>query len=607
MAKENMSSGRIKTAVYRNYFRAGGNYLFIILVFLAFIGAQAAANGADYFISYWVNLEQQAETKENEELDREFIIYIYSAITSATIIMALTHSIFYFIFFTRASVKLHDTIFAKISQATMRFFNLNPTGRILNRFSKDMGSIDEYIPFIISDVLEIILLIAGTIILTSLVDPWLLLPSAGLLFFFYLLRLIYLETSRSVKRLEGITHSPILNHITASIQGLSTIRAFSAEKDLILEFDSHQNLHSSAQYLFISASRAFGLWMDLICTIFVSLILISFLVFDKDYYGGDVGLIITQYLGLTIVVQWGIRQWSELENSMTSVERVLEYTTIETESVRKPISSIPRAWPEFGGINFQNVSMKYNPNDPLILKNLNFNILPQEKIGIVGRTGAGKTSIIAALFQLYDVEGSIIIDNVDITKLPLEESRPKISIIPQEPVLFSGSIRKNLDPFEEYSDDILWDALEQVELKHTVAEIPAGLNAAVSESGSNFSIGEKQLICLGRAIVRNNRILVMDEATANVDPYTDSLIQKTIRKKFAGCTVITIAHRLHTVMDSDRIMVVEAGEIVEFDRPYNLLQKTDGLFYTMVQTTGETVAENLNTIAKENHLKQKVT
>lgn len=277
----------------------------------------------------------------------------------------------------------------------------------------------------------------------------------------------------------------------------------------------------------------------------------------------------------------------------------MEYTTIETEPVRKPISNLPRIWPEFGKIIFQNVSMKYNPNDPLILKNLNFAILPHEKIGIVGRTGAGKTSIISALFQLYDIEGSIIIDNVDITKLPLEESRSKISIIPQDPVLFSGSLRKNLDPFEEYDDEVLLDALEQVELKSIVAELASGLNATVSESGSNFSIGQKQLICLARAIVKNNRILVMDEATANVDPYTDGLIQKTIRRKFADCTVITIAHRLHTVMDSDRIMVVEAGEVVEFDRPYNLLQKTDKLFYTMVQTTGEMVAKRLYTIAEE--------
>lgn len=318
-----------------------------------------------------------------------------------------------------------------------------------------------------------------------------------------------------------------------------------------------------------------------------------------DYYGGDVGLIVTQYLSLTGVLQWGMRQWSELENHMTSVERVLEYTKVETEPVRKQISVLPKSWPEFGKIIFQNVSMRYIRNDPPVLNSLNFTIYPQEKIGIVGRTGAGKTSTIAALFQLYDVEGSIIIDDVDTTKLPLEELRSKISIIPQEPVLFSGTMRKNLDPFEEYGDGILWNALEQVELKDVIAEIPAGLNAKVSESGSNFSIGQRQLVCLARAIIRNNKILVMDEATANVDPHTDALIQRTIRRKFADCTVITIAHRLHTIMDSDRVLVIDAGSVVEFDHPYNLLQKTDSIFYTMVQTTGKMASKNLHIIAEQ--------
>ncbi|KAF2900927.1 hypothetical protein ILUMI_05259, partial [Ignelater luminosus] len=552
-----------------------------------------------------VNLEQYVDEMQMnnstvvEEIDRDVITYIYSAIIAATIIMALLHSVFYFVFFMRASVNLHDRIFGTISYATMRFFNANPTGRILNRFSKDMGIIDEYIPFVLSDVLEIALLAIGTIVLTGIVNPWLVLPSIGLLVLFYLLRLVYLETSRSVKRIEGITRSPIFSHMTASMHGLSAIRAFSAQRTLIHEFDTHQDLHSSAWYMFISASRAFGLWLDCICTLFISAVIISLLALNRDYYGGDVGLIVTQYLSLTGVLQWGMRQWSELENHMISVERVLEYTKVETEPVRKQISVLPKSWPDFGKIVFQNVSMRYIPNDPPVLNSLIFTIYPQEKIGIVGRTGAGKTSTIAALFQLYDIEGSIIIDDVDTTKLPLEELRSKISIIPQEPVLFSGTMRKNLDPFEEYSDDIVWNALEQVELKDVVAEIPAGLNAKVSESGSNFSIGQRQLVCLARAIIRNNKILVMDEATANVDPHTDALIQRTIRKKFANCTVITIAHRLHTIMDSDRVLVVDAGSVVEFDHPYNLLQKTDSIFYTMVQTTGKMASKNLHMIAEQ--------
>lgn len=283
---------------------------------------------------------------------------------------------------------------------------------------------------------------------------------------------------------------------------------------------------------------------------------------------------------------------------MTSVERIFEYKNVETEPVRQQLSFLPRNWPEFGNIIFQNVSMNYNPEETAVLKNLNFTISSKEKVGIAGRTGAGKSSIVAALFHLYKIEGTIIIDDINTTELPLKELRKNVSIIPQDPVLFSGTLRRNLDPFDEYTDEELWKALEQVELKQTISEMPKNINEIVAESGSNFSIGQRQLICLARAIVRNNKILVMDEATANVDAYTDNLIQKTIREKFADCTVITIAHRLHTLMDSDRVLVIDDGRVIEFDQPYNLLQNKNSVFYAMVEATGTSVARNLYNIAE---------
>lgn len=306
-------------------------------------------------------------------------------------------------------------------------------------------------------------------------------------------------------------------------------------------------------------------------------------------------------MGLMGTLQWGMRQWSELENQMTSVERLLEYTKIESEPIRDELQEKlpPPSWPEFGKIEFRDVCLKYDANSQYVLKHLNFVIQPGEKIGICGRTGAGKSSIITTLFQLYETEGSIIIDDVDVTKLPLNVLRSKLSIIPQEPVLFSGSMRKNLDPFDEYNDATLWQALEQVELKDLIAEMPAGLSSNVSEGGTNFSVGQRQLVCLARAIIRRNKILVLDEATANVDPHTDALIQQTIRKQFADCTVLTIAHRLHTVMDSDRILLMSGGVNVEFDHPYVLLQNERGQLYRMVEVTGRTTAKNLTSIAKK--------
>lgn len=372
---------------------------------------------------------------------------------------------------------------------------------------------------------------------------------------------------------------------------------------MIKEFDNHQDLHSSAFYLFLGTSRAFGFWLDFVCVIYIAVVTLSFFLFADN--GGNVGLAITQALSMTGMVQWGMRQSAELENTMTSVERIIEYNTVDPEGElqapadRKP----PKSWPHNGRIYFNNVSLRYFPDMSAdrVLKKLELEIHPKEKVGIVGRTGAGKSSMINALFRLSYNEGSIIIDDFDTNDMGLHDLRSKISIIPQEPVLFSGTMRFNLDPFDEYTDDKLWNSLSEVKLKEVVSEMPAGLLSRISEGGSNFSVGQRQLVCLARAILRENRILVMDEATANVDPQTDFLIQETIRKKFSNCTVLTIAHRLQTIMDSDKVIVMDAGKCVEFGTPYELLTAEAGpkVFYDMVQKTGKSTFDQLFKIAEQ--------
>lgn len=314
--------------------------------------------------------------------------------------------------------------------------------------------------------------------------------------------------------------------------------------------------------------------------------------------GGNVGLAITQIIGLVGMTQWGIRQTSELENQMVSVERVLEYSELSSEeqsghAVKKPA---PKDWPSKGEIEFNDLSLFYNNEKPAI-KKLHFAIKSKEKVGIVGRTGSGKSSIIQALFRMPKITGTIKIDGIDTQSLMLQELRRNISIIPQDPILFSGSLRSNLDPFDENSDDSIWNVLDQVELKETVSSLAGGLMCKISDGGANFSLGQRQLICLGRALLRKNKILVLDEATASVDYETDTLIQKTITTEFSDCTVLTIAHRLHTVINADRILVMDNGSMVEFDHPHILLKNESGYLTHLVNETSST----LNGIAKESY------
>lgn len=291
---------------------------------------------------------------------------------------------------------------------------------------------------------------------------------------------------------------------------------------------------------------------------------------------------------------------------MTCVERVVDYMKLEPETCDQTHAKTPgkRDWPKHGAIRFTNVHLRYTQHGAPVLKNINFELKAGEKIGIVGRTGAGKSSIIQALFRLAYSEGRIEIDDVDTSTVDLHELRKRISIIPQDPVLFSGTIRDNLDPFGEKSDAELWSALENVDLCEAIRMEPAKLLCRVNDEGSNFSMGQRQLICLARAILRDNKILILDEATANVDAKTDHFVQTTIRKNFACCTVLTIAHRLHTVMDADRVMVLEAGEVVELDHPHNLLQKPNGALSRLLAETDPQTVKHLAEVAEKNFTKR---
>jgi ATP-binding cassette subfamily C (CFTR/MRP) protein 4 len=391
--------------------------------------------------------------------------------------------------------------------------------------------------------------------------------------------------------------SPVLSHLVASVQGLTTIRALNAQRRLIQEFDHHQDVHTSAYYFLKSTISTFNFWVDLSCILYTSVVILTYLLsetreFAKSFHNlvttfflestpWMVGLAVTQSINQIGMAQVAMKTWSDLDAHMTAVQRVLEYAELSPEEdngKRVP----PDSWPQQGNIEFKSVTMRYSPEKPVVLKQICFTVRSGEKLGIVGRTGAGKTSLISVLFRLFHFEGTIFIDGVDTKSVLLQTLRSKISIIPQDPILFIGTLRKNLDPLGQFSDFQIWQALENVQMKRLIANLPSGLDTMVIERGNNFSVGQKQLLCLVRAILRNSKIIVLDEATASIDLETDELIQFTIRRRFKECTVLTIAHRVNTVMDSDKILVMDFGRVVEFGQPQQLLQDTEGMFYSLV-------------------------
>nr|XP_023011971.1 multidrug resistance-associated protein 4-like [Leptinotarsa decemlineata]XP_023011972.1 multidrug resistance-associated protein 4-like [Leptinotarsa decemlineata] len=637
---ELIEKGAVPTSTYVEYCKAGASWLVLFFLVVLLIIAQMSSNASDLWLTYWTNVEEmkynittkspiesptstalplsivspsqsangtnetlifdETANDDNQYRSRDEYITIYSVFILGSIILTTARSILYFKICMTASKVLHNKIFSNVLQAPMRFFDTNPSGRILNRFSKDMGAVDELLPRAALDAIQIFLVMSGILVMVFIKIPWMVAPAIILGVLFYYFRVVYLSTAQDLKRLEGVTRAPVFSHLSASLNGLPTIRSCNAQKMVTEEFDVLQDQHTSTFVSFLVSSESFGLYLDVISTIFLAMVTLQYMTFrNENTAGANVGLVISQSLILTGMLQFGVRQTAEVASNMISVERVLQYTKLDKEGPFEslPTKKPPRDWPNRGAITFKSTYLRYAPELPVVLKNLNTEIKPCEKIGIVGRTGAGKSTLISSLFRLAPIEGTIAIDGLDTGEIGLNDLRLNISIIPQEPILFSASVRYNLDPFEKQTDETLWKALENVELKGVVSD----LNQQVSEGGSNFSAGQRQLICLARAIVRNNKILVMDEATANVDPGTDALIQKTIRERFKDCTVLTIAHRLNTIMDSDRVMVMDAGQAVEFAHPHDLLRNPEGYFSRMVKETGNALESKLRQIAKEDY------
>ncbi|KYB26696.1 putative multidrug resistance-associated protein lethal(2)03659-like Protein [Tribolium castaneum] len=545
---------------YKAYLSDDRKWLFALLVLILSVTVQLVGCGADYVIVLCVS--QRRETGIRFFTGNVYF-YFYTLLMVLLTVFTLARSWVFVRLGAKASKVLHEKMFARIVRARMSFFSSHNTGEIMNSFSRDMGLVDENVPFVMMEVVHTSFTALGVLVLIAVLNLWFLVPMVVLVILFYFYGVAFIPIARHINKLEGVTRNMVFCHLTNSLQGLTTIRAFHAEEMLIKEFHKHQNLHTSVFYMHHVLHATLRFWIDITCNLYMAFITFSFFLF-KDYPLSHIGLAIMQSTIIKGMSSFFMKNWSELDHDMASVGRILTYMKIPPESDSADETQPP---PSQGNISFESVSMRYSPTDPFVLKEVTFEVKAGEKIGIIGRTGAGKSSIISALYRLFPFEGQVVLDGVNTQKITLQALRSQISIVPQEPIFFAQTLRKNLDPANQFNDSEIWKALEEVELKELVSNLGKGLETLLSEGGSNFSVGQKQLFCLVRALLHSNKIVVLDEATASIDLKTDDLIQKVIREKFRDCTILTIAHRLHTVMDSDKILVLEAGRVAEFDHP----------------------------------------
>ncbi|KAI8422379.1 hypothetical protein MSG28_006239 [Choristoneura fumiferana] len=481
---------------------------------------------------------------------------------------------------------VHADLLDNVLKAPLQFFEVTPLGRILARFSKDVDVVDEDLPTEATDVLYCVFEVLGTLVVISVSTPIFLTVILPVGILYYIIQRFYVSTSRQLKRLESVSRSPIYSHFGESITGASTIRAYGVAQRFVEESERGVDHNQSCYYPSCIANRWLAVRLETIGN-FIIFFAALFAVLGRDSVDpGIVGLSVSYALQITQTLNWLVRMTSEVETNIVAVERIKEYAETDQEAVWTVANGPGSTWPETGALQLEGLTLGYRAGEPA-LRGVTCAVAPRDKLGIVGRTGAGKSTLTLGLFRIVEaMSGKIMIDGIDIATIGLHQLRSRITIIPQDPVLFSGTLRMNLDPFDAYSDDDIWRSLEHAHLKVFVQGLQAGLRHEISEGGENLSVGQRQLVCLARALLRKTSLLVLDEATAAVDLETDELIQKTIRSEFASCTVLTIAHRLNTIMDSTRVMVLDKGQLVEYAPPAQLLADKQSIFYSMAKDAG---------------------
>uniref|UniRef100_A0AAQ5YQH7 ATP-binding cassette, sub-family C (CFTR/MRP), member 10 n=1 Tax=Amphiprion ocellaris TaxID=80972 RepID=A0AAQ5YQH7_AMPOC len=615
---EQKQVGVLAWSVYRTYWVAVGGVM-ATSILMSLLLMQATKNASDWWLSHWISELKnngststngsssavltsphsllfspgglisslpsvQAFVSSNMSTDVKFYLTVYGSIAVAnTVFTALRAFLFAYGVICAASV-IHNRLLDRVLKATVSFFDTTPLGRILNRFSSDLYCVDDGLPFTLNILLANIFGLLGMLVMISYGLPWVLVLLLPLAVVYHRTQHFYRHTSRELKRLCSLTLSPIYSHFSETLTGLGTIRASGSSARF--EEENARRLEQNQRCLFLSkaAMQWLSIRLQLIgVAVVTGLAVIAVIQHQFNSIDpGLVGLSLSYALSITILLSGLIFTFTETEMQLVSVERTEEYSTGLPIESQHQNAQLPPAWPKQGWLEFRDVALTYRDGLPNALDGVSLVVQPGEKIGIVGRTGSGKSTMFLALFRMVELnQGQILLDQLDISTVGLAQLRSRLAIIPQDPFVFSGTIRENLDPCGQHLEQQLLDVLDQCHLSAVVSRM-GGLDAEVGERGKSFSAGQKQLLCLARALLTQAKVLCIDEATASVDHKTDKLLQQTIREKFQDKTVLTIAHRITTILDCDRVLVMQAGKVVEFDTPAALCQTDNSIFHRLL-------------------------
>ncbi|GAA5802280.1 hypothetical protein HPULCUR_007743 [Helicostylum pulchrum] len=644
------AEGDVSLKVYETYYKASGGFFFWISVILLFCLAQAWILAQDYWIKVWSSVytsfeegfqitsvpvtsrlgsyseqistvlyafiipqslkELVTEIKNRSAVDVSEYLGIYFAIGLLYVSLTTILSLVLFSGSLKASERIHSQLLDHLVRAKVRFFDTTPVGRIINIFSSELETIDQAVVLSLSFLVYSVVAIIYVLVLVSIIIPAVIVPGVFVAYMFKVIAGYYLNSSRDLKRLNSVSRSPIYSHFNETVVGVATIRAFGAQRYLAQENFKRIDANNRPFIWMWATNRWLHCRMDVLGSLVSFCTGAALVIYRNRVNPGLAGLSLSYALTFTRYVIWVVRMYAANEMNMNAIERVREYLDIEEEPVRNIFRSVSEcSWPITGMVGIHNFVMKYAEGSPAVLRNISFKTRPGEKVGIVGRTGSGKSTLALSLLRFMDPEeGSITIDDKDIYYYDLDVVRSRLTIIPQDPVLFSGTIRSNLDPFDEYDDAALWGALKQshlIDSRHEGASVGSNgvsvenisLDSAVTVNGNNWSQGQRQLIALARALVKKTSLIVLDDTTSSVDFDTDRQIQETIREEFKDSTLLCIAHRIRTVAGYDRILVMDQGEVKEFDTPYELISKEGGVFRQMCESSGE--FSEIFAIAKE--------